>query len=267
MFNLTKILAGLLIVVALLLGVFAWTLARHPAPAPIAAPAAPPTFTVAVAAHALPAGHAIKADDLQFQKLPLSPAGAFSDASLLIGRVPLADVAPGAPVVEANLLAGLAGHLAPGERAVAIKVDELAGVGARVRPGDMVDLFMVLKRDATDGEIGRTQARLLMSKVRVLAYGRWAIGSSGGTSAEASGASANASAANSNPPVDGGTPPGGANASNDPTNAHTAVVAVPVDQVDALALADTAGRVVMALRNPADAGVADQNVFPRVARC
>jgi pilus assembly protein CpaB len=259
MVNLTKILAGLLIGVALLLGIFAWTLSRRPAPVSIAAPA--PMYAVVVAAHGLPAGHAIEADDLQLQKFSFSPAGASADANALIGRVPLADIAPGSPVVETNLLAGLAGHLAPGERAVAIRVDELAGVGARVRPGDLVDLFMVLKRDATDGEIGRTQARLLLSKVRVLAYGRATIGSPNGAPNEAS--AANASVANNNPPVDAGTAPGSANGNNnDPTNAHTAVVAVPVEQVDALALADTAGRVVMALRNPADTDVADQNVFP-----
>ncbi|MEJ0004679.1 MAG: Flp pilus assembly protein CpaB [Pararobbsia sp.] len=145
MVNLTKIFAGLLIVVAVLLGLFAWMLSRHPAPRPVAAPVAAPTFPVVVAAHGVPAGQALKSDDLQLTHLALNPPGAYADVNTLVGRIPLADIGQGSPIVETNLLAGLAGRLAPGERAVAIKVDELAGVGGRVRPGDTVDLFMLLR--------------------------------------------------------------------------------------------------------------------------
>jgi pilus assembly protein CpaB len=267
MVNLTKIVAALLVVVAALLGIFAWTLTRHAAPPPIAASTAAPTFAVVVAAHPLHAGEALKAADLQLAQLPLSPPGAYADVGSLVGRVPLGDLGTGLPIVESALLAGLAGRLAPGERAVAIKVDELAGVGGRVRPGDSVDLFMLLRRDGADGEIGRTQARLLLSKVRVLAYGRAAVTQSGSGNAVPAPApdgardgNALAAAANS-AQVDAGTPPSGAPGANDPVNARTAVVAVPVEHVDALALADSAGRLVMALRNPTDAEVVDRDTF------
>jgi pilus assembly protein CpaB len=138
-----------------------------------------------------------------------------------------------------------------------------------VRPGDSVDLFMLLRRDGTDGEIGRTQARLLLSKVRVLAYGRAAVTQTSGgatastsasTSEQARDTSAMSTAANA-AQIDGGTPPAGGPGSNDPVNARTAVIAVPVEQVDALTLADTAGRLVMALRSPADTQVADRDIF------
>jgi pilus assembly protein CpaB len=263
MVNLTKIFAGLLVVVAALLGIFAWTLTRHAEQPPAIAAAAPQTFAVVVAVHPLHAGEALKTTDLQIAKLPLSPPGSFADVNALVGRVPLSDLDGGLPIVESGLLAGLAGRLAPGERAFAIKVDELAGVGGRVRPGDSVDLFMLLRRDGTDGEIGRTQVRLLVSKVRVLAYGRAAVtGSGASTSPDASkDAGSLAVAANDAPQVDAGTPPRGTPATNDPVNARTAVVAVPVEQIDALALADSAGRLVMALRNPMDTQVADQGSF------
>jgi pilus assembly protein CpaB len=266
MVNLTKIVAGLLVVVAALLGIFAWTLTRHAAPPPATASVVPPTFAVVVAAHPLHAGEALTAADLQVAQLSLDPPGSHADVTSLVGRVPLSDLGTGLPIVESTLLAGLAGRLAPGERAVAIKVDELAGVGGRVRPGDSVDLFMLLRRDGIEGEIGRTQARLLLSKVRVLAYGRAAVTGSGGSNATpvadtAKEANPMAAAANNSAQVDAGTPPGGNPGSNDPVNAHTAVVAVPVEQVDALALADSAGRLVMALRNPSDTQVVDHDTF------
>jgi pilus assembly protein CpaB len=266
MVNLTKIVAGLLVVVAALLGIFAWTLTRNAAPPPVAAAAAPPAFAVVVAAHPLHAGEALAAADLKVERLPLSPPGSYADVTSLVGRVPLSDLGVGAPIVESSLLAGLAGRLAPGERAVAIKVDELAGVGGRVRPGDLVDLFMLLRRDGTDGEIGRTQARLLLSKIRVLAYGHAAVTGSGGSNAAPApdapkDGNAFTAAANNSAQVDAGTPPGGAPGSNDPVNARTAVVAVPVEQVDSLTLADSTGRLVMALRNPSDTQVVDHDTF------
>lgn len=266
MVNLTKIVAGLLVVVAALLGIFAWTLTRHAAPPPVTAQAIPRTFAVVVAAHPLQAGQALTAADLQVTQLSTDPPGSYADVSSLVGRVPLSDVGIGAPIVDGALLSGLAGRLAPGERAVAIKVDELAGVGGRVRPGDSVDLFMLLRRDGADGEIGRTQARLLLSKVRVLAYGRATITeTSAGVAASAPESTRDTNpmtaAANNAAQVDGGTPPAGGPGSNDPVNARTAVIAVPVEQVDALALADTAGRLVMALRSPADTQVADRDIF------
>jgi pilus assembly protein CpaB len=78
-------------------------------------------------------------------------------------------------------------------------------------------------------EVERTQARLLMSKVRVLAFG-------------------NATTAG-----DAGGDPNGL--------VRTAVLAVPVADVDRLTLAETSGRLIFALRNPKDPEVVDENAF------
>jgi pilus assembly protein CpaB len=260
MVKLTKVLAGLLLVVAVALGIFAWMIARQPPPIKVTHEA-PPTFAVVVAAHALPAGQPIKAGDLDVARVSQTAAGTFSDATSVIGRVPLSDVNAGQPIVDSALLEGLAGRLEPGERAIAVKVDEIAGVGGRVRPGDWVDVFMLLRRDGQDGEIGRTQARLLLSKVRVLAYGRAdvTVTDTGAPVAQTAPATPSSNAvATQPPPSNVQNPP---NAANDPLNAHTAVIAVPVDHVDALALADSSGRLFFALRNPADKQVADDRVF------
>lgn len=230
--NLTKIAAGVLIAVALLLGVFAWMLARRPAPVPTPVTSvAQASFPVVVTTRELPAGKPITADALRVQSLPINPSGAFTDPSLLVGRVPNADLGAQSPVLEAQLSSGIAERIEPGERAVAVHVEEGNAVGNRLRPGNFVDVFFTLKRDGTmgAGEIDQSQARLLMSKVRVLAFG-------------------NATA--------------GSDTAGDPNGmVRTAVLAVPVADVDRLTLAETSGRLVFALRNPRDSEVADESAF------
>ncbi|OLL32045.1 Flp pilus assembly protein CpaB [Burkholderia sp. SRS-W-2-2016] len=230
--NLTKILAGVLIAIALLLGLFAWSLSRRPAPV-AAAPVAEASFPVVVATRTLPGGKPITVDALRVQKLPINPNGAFTDPSQLLGRVPNADIGPDSPVLEAQLSSGLAERIEPGERALSVRVDEGNAVGNRLRPGNFVDVFFTLKRDGNPGsgaEIDRTQARLLLSKVRVLAFG-------GATTTS-----------------DAGGDPNGL--------VRTAVLAVPVADVDRLTLAESSGRLVLALRNPKDPEVLDQDSLP-----
>ncbi|CAE6716436.1 hypothetical protein R69658_01146 [Paraburkholderia aspalathi] len=230
--KLTKVIAGVLIALAVLLGIFALTLSRRTAsvPAPSVAQA---SFPVVVAKRQLPAGQAIPVDALRVQSLPINPNGAFADPSALAGRVPVADISPDSPVLETQLSSGLAERVEPGERALAVRVEESNAVGNRLRPGNFVDVFFTLKRDSNavgSGEIDRSQARLLMSKVRVLAFG------------------------NATTAADTGGDPNGM--------VRTAVLAVPVADVDRLTLAEASGRLVFALRNPRDTDVADTTAFP-----
>ncbi|NML32265.1 Flp pilus assembly protein CpaB [Paraburkholderia antibiotica] len=232
--NLTKILAGVLIALAVVLGLFAWSLSRRPVPVAVA-PTAQASFPVVVATRTLPGGKPITVDALRVQSLPINPNGAFTDPSQLVGRVPNADIGPESPVLEAQLSSGLAERIEPGERALSVRVDEGNAVGNRLRPGNFVDVFFTLKRDGNAGvgagaEIDRTQARLLLSKVRVLAFG---------------------SATTTN---DTGGDPNGL--------VRTAVLAVPLADVDRLTLAESSGRLIFALRNPKDAEVLDQGDLP-----
>ncbi|WP_175855487.1 Flp pilus assembly protein CpaB [Burkholderia cepacia] len=238
--NLTKIIAGLLIALAVLLGIYAWMLGRAPAHPPAAVPAAAmvQTVPVVVATRLLPAGQPIPVDALKLASAPMMPTGGFSDPSLLVGRIPANDILAAAPVVEGGLTSGLASQVAPGERAVAIKVDETNAVGNRLRPGNFVDVFLNLRRDNSGmaqagSEIPNSQARLLMSKLRILSFG------------------------DATPDRDGSGGPGGA--------VRTAVLAVPTAQVDALTLAEASGRLTLALRNPRDDEVATQTVAIRTA--
>ncbi|MDP9882427.1 pilus assembly protein CpaB [Variovorax boronicumulans] len=244
MINLTKIIAALLVLLALALGGYAWVLSRKappPPPATATSSAAPSktaqvqTFPVVVAAKPLPAGQAIPADALRVEQLTINPTGAFKETSLLAGRVPVIDLGEGSPLLEGQLVSGLALRVAEGERAVAVKADEVMGVGNKVQPGDFVDVFLMLKSDSKD--IDRSQARLLLSRKRVLAFG----------SASVDGL---ASKADKN-----------GNSQQRAEAARTAVLAVPVDDVNRLALAENSGRLLLALRNPIDMSEPDPKLF------
>lgn len=243
MANLTKVFAGLLIAVALVLGVFAWMLARREPPAPVVAqPVAGETRAltpVVVAARALTAGEPIPADALHVKPLPIHPAGSFSDADMIVGRVPLANVAADSPVLDSQLSSSLAASLAPGERAVAVRVDETNAVGNQLRAGNFVDVFFTLRRDGagTGGEIGRTQTRLLISKARVLVFGSPDDDGKSRTTQRTS----NLGAQNNTP--------------------RTAVLAVPLGDIDTLTLAQSQGQLLLALRNPTDPDALDPNAF------
>ncbi|MDR0242004.1 MAG: Flp pilus assembly protein CpaB [Burkholderia sp.] len=238
--NLTKIIAGLLIAIAVLLGIYAWMLGRSTSnPVPVQQTVVANPVPVVVATRVLPAGQPITADVLKIRPTAPAPTGAFADPSLLIGRVPAADIPASSPVVAGALVSGLAEDVQPGERAVAVRVDETNAVGNRLRPGNFVDVFLNLKREGgtmLDGEVSQTQARLLLSKVRVLSFG------------------------DATPERDSGNN----NANNgQATGARIAVLAVPTAQVDALTLGEASGRLTFALRNPRDDELATQTVAVR----
>lgn len=255
MINFTKIIAALLVLLAILLGGYAWMLSRQPAPqvqagAPSAATTAKqadnkpsaPTFPVVVAAKPLAAGQEIPADALRVEQLPINPAGAFKDAGALAGRVPVIDLGEGSPLLEAQLVSGLAMRIEEGERAVAIRADEVMGVGNKVQPGDYVDVFLMLKSDGKD--VDRSQARLLMARKRVLAFG----------SASVDGLPSKAPDGRTS-----GNPAAQQQRSNE--TPRTAVLSVPVQDINRLTAAESTGKLLLALRNPLDTAMPDPALF------
>lgn len=243
MIHLTKIIAALLVLVALALGVYAWVLSRQPAPPPPAVTAAAGVakeqkalFPVVVTARAVPAGEPMAAESLRVEYLPINPAGAFHEVDKAVGGIPVSDLSEGTPVLANQLVTGLALHVVAGERALAVKADEMMGVGNRIRPGDFVDVFFILKSDGKD--VDRSQARLLLSRMRVLAFGSASVDGSPSQMADKSGAQSQR---------------------NEP--ARTAVLAVPVAEVNRLTLGEASGRLMLALRNPTDLSEPDPALF------
>lgn len=231
----TKLLAGMLLLAALLIGVYALMLARQPAPVPVqAAQAVSPSpvnqYAVVVASKVLEAGKPIPADAVRVEKLPIKPGSSFDNTADVVGKVAVTDVDAGVPLLQTHISGGLATQVADGERAVAINIDEAIAVGYRIKPGDFVDVFFFLKLES-NGEISPTQTRLLLSRLRVLATGANSV---------------NEDAAK----VENRTP------------ARTVVLAVPVGDINKLTLAQHAGRLTLALRNPKDADLPSESLFP-----
>lgn len=243
----TRIAAIVLLLLALLLGVYAWMLGRKPVPAaagtassaPVGAEQRQILYPVVVAAKPLAAGQKIEPSAVRVVQLPIRPADALTEVAAAVGRVPVHDLGEHTPLIEGQLASGLALRLEAGERAVAVKADEVMGVGNRIRPGDFVDVFFVLKTDSR--EVERGQARLLLPRLRVLAFGSASV--DGGPARGASGDGR----------ADGG--------SQRPEIARTAVLAVSVEDVNRLALADANARLLLALRRPDDTDMPDPALF------
>jgi len=258
--KITRIAAWLLVAVALVLAVLAFALGRRAAhthastqaqSAPARAGNAPGQANLAhivIAARTLPAGQRIAASALRTVATGHAPADSYTSVDAVAGDVPLVDIAPGSVITAALLAHGMATEIRPGERALAVPVDEVSGAGNRIVPGDYVDVFLTLKPapsyDSHNQEMKQPQTRLLLSRLRVLAYGTRDLPSPR-TAGQASGdKKAAAAAATRQPP-------------------HTAVLAVPVDEVDRLLLGLQDGKLDLALRNPVDNGEPDPSLFPR----
>jgi len=260
----TRIAALFLVVIAVVLAIAAFTLGRHAsrptvaqangnatATATIHSDTAQPAMTQVVAANsALPAGQPIAASALHLVSVLQTqvPPDSYATVDAVAGDVPLVDI-PAGTKITANLLAhGVAMALKPGERALSVPVDELSSAGNRVLPGDYVDVFLSLKPNAAGGygvKKETTQTRLLLSRLRVLAYGSHDLPQPK-TAADTASAGNKAKAAGNPPP-----PP------------HTAVLAVPVNEVDQLLLGTQDGKLSLALRHPEDTGKPDDTLFPQ----
>ncbi|WP_269790686.1 Flp pilus assembly protein CpaB [Stenotrophomonas sp. Iso1] len=265
-----RIAAILLLVLAVLLAILAFGIGRRTTSSPEvtvkAEPAAGlPKRVVVVTTKALPAGQPITAADLSTTELQVAPSEGFPSIADVVGRVPSSDIAAGGMVARAQLLQGIAAGIKPGERAVAIPVDELAGVSNRIAPGDFVDVFMSLQAPSDAGaQRDNPQARLLLSRLRVLGYGAEDVGTQQAAAQAESetaagqpepGSRAETIASRSN----NSSASGGTNGNAAPP--RSAILAVPVQDAGRLLLAAHSGKLFLALRNPGDTALADASIF------
>ncbi|MFL1388837.1 Flp pilus assembly protein CpaB [Pseudomonas tritici] len=180
--RISMVLAGLLLIGALIAGYWGLVLSR--APEPVAAPAAPvvsvektvaaaedPTRQpVVVLVHDVPAFIPLTAADLAVEKLRTVPAGSLTQLDQAVGRMPLRALGAGTWLTEDSFSGGgpLARMIRPNERALAVAVDEVIGAGGQLTPGDYVDVLLFLRQDASNTE---QSAQVALPAMRLLSVG------------------------------------------------------------------------------------------------
>ena len=180
--RISMVLAGLLLIGALIAGYWGLVLSR--APEPVAAPAAPVVSVentvataedqtrqpVVVLVHDVPAFIPLTAADLAVEKLRTVPAGSLTQLDQAIGRMPLRPLGAGTWLTEDSFSGGgpLARMIRPNERALAVAVDEVIGAGGQLTPGDYVDVLLFLRQDASNSE---QSAQVALPAMRLLSVG------------------------------------------------------------------------------------------------
>jgi pilus assembly protein CpaB len=214
-----------MVLISLGLGWYAWVLGKRSlTEKPVESPV--PRLNVVVAVKPIAAGVPIARDAIKVEAMTVRPEGAFDNVASVEGKIPAENIVTGETILAQRMYGlekGIVSAVRPGERAVALKVDEVIGVGNRLNPRDVVDVFVIMRRN--NDEIAESQSKLLLAGVRVLAVGNRSV----------QGRDFNLT----NIP-DATIPP------------RTVVLAVPFDEVNRLALASEMGKVLLALRSPLD---------------
>jgi len=184
------VLAGLLLVGAVIAGYWGLSLSRQPEVV-VAEPVEPtepvPAITlpslplvsqedepervpVVVLAQAVTAMSTISAEDLLVEELRVAPPGSFAESEALVGRVVWRDLPAGTVLNESSFETGgpLARMIRPEERALAIQVDEVVSGGGHIQPGDYVDVLLFLRDDERNSD--RT-VQVVIPALRVLTVG------------------------------------------------------------------------------------------------
>jgi len=107
---------------------------------------------------------------------PLAPPDAFSSADDLVGRVAAKGIPWGSPILPSMLSPkgtkpGLQVRIQEGYRAVSVKVDEVTGVAYNLRPGDYVDVIAVMTLQGARGK--QTVSNVILQRVQVGGVGQW----------------------------------------------------------------------------------------------
>ncbi|MGH8550459.1 MAG: Flp pilus assembly protein CpaB [Methylococcales bacterium] len=247
--SILRVVAVLLAVGAIVIGYMGYQAGSQPK-TEIAAPAKvePPGEAVIFAAREIAAGHAITTDDLAIGHVPTRPVRAYGASQDLIGKKPKLSISTGEMLLASHFPSHsqLAQSLGAGERAMAVKVDEVIGTGGFIEPGDTVDILLFLGSDRQ--EIGEhSSAQVVLSNVRVLAFGNVLEQPTEGAGSEISRDDNLLNKAQK-------TTAKNEKSEEKPSgkSSKTAVLAVPAAETTKLMLADSSGKIRLALRGVAN---------------
>ncbi len=241
-----RVFAIILAIGAIAIGYFGYRASeQQPTPEPAHVEVVQPKGEpVVFAARDIPPGHVIQEEDLTITQVPARPVRSYSDTSAIIGLKPRTSISKGEMLLSSHFPSHslLAQSLQPGERAIAVKVDEVIGVGGFIEPGDQVDVLLYLQADQ---ELGPdSSAQVVLSRVRVLAFGNMLESTDDQT------ASIDAQPNKLEKAKTNGTKAAEGNRrKEEPTgkNSKTAVLAVPESETSKVMLAESSGRLRLAL--------------------
>lgn len=190
------------------------------------------TVQVVVASAAVAPGHELTAEDVKLSPIPgqTLPEGMSSQTGELVGRVTLAPLVPGQPVLQGLLApkgtsAGLQALIPSGMRAITIDVNESSSVAGLLMPGSRVD---VVTTAITQDNPGKSNSRLIAQDLLVLAVGQR---------------------------LSGAKPDG----EKDSAVSHTVTLLVTPHDAEALDLASAATRCRLVLRGSGDNAQSDED--------
>lgn len=137
-------------------------------------PVVQPQIQYVAPAHAVDPGEILRPDDLTLIKWPQTNplTGAFTRTQDVVGRAVLFPLAPGQPILDAQLAApgsgiGLTGEIPEGMRAIALRSDEVVGVAGFLMPGTHVDVLVTYHQANQADPVTAT----VLQDVEVLAVG------------------------------------------------------------------------------------------------
>ncbi len=102
------------------------------------------------------------------------PAGAFSTAATLDGRVVKTSLVKGEPILDGKLApagtqGGLSAVVAEGKRAMTVRVNDVVGVAGFALPGNFVDIMVNTKSDRTKTDRDNEISKIVLERILVLA--------------------------------------------------------------------------------------------------
>lgn len=150
----------------------------------------------------------------------------FEDLNLVVGRVTAKSIPANSPILKSMLSpegtpAGMVGRIPIGYRAISVKIDEVSSVAYQLKPGDWVDVLVVMDIDTGIRGKKETVSEVILQNIQVAAIGNTT------------------------------NPPQGAGATKTKP-AKSATLFVRIEDVPKLNLANTRGRVSLAMRGSDD---------------
>jgi pilus assembly protein CpaB len=171
----TLIMIGLALLAGLAAAVLAVRWLNDQASARSSSDAESKFVQVAVASEDLRLGYPLTVKQVKMASWPAEavPQGGIAKAEDAVGRVPLANMVKGEPILETKLAAkgargGLIASIKPGKRAISVGVNEVVGVSGDALEGSFVDV-LVNTSDSVDGDRQRNISKIVLQRVRVLA--------------------------------------------------------------------------------------------------